>query len=183
VPFLTGRSGTLQRFQRAHTEALELLVKQYAPSGFLLNKRGEVVHVFGKAGEFTHIDGGIFSNKIIDLIDPQLRLAVTTGLEQLSSAKKRQFERRVIIKDDAEGDASVTVSLRALSESNMTTGHVVLTLDKALISNEKNRKSRPPKYLDVTEASALLKQRITDLEADLQATDRQRKPLTCCRRT
>ena len=171
VPFLTGRSGTLQRFQRAHTEALELLVKQYAPSGFLLNKRGEVVHVFGKAGEFTHIDGGIFSNKIIDLIDPQLRLAVTTGLEQLSSAKKRQFERRVIIKDDAEGDASVTVSLRALSESNMTTGHVVLTLDKALISNEKNRKSRPPKYLDVTEASALLKQRITDLEADLQATE------------
>jgi two-component system CheB/CheR fusion protein len=170
VPFLTGRSGTLQRFQRAHSEALELLVKQYAPSGFLLNKRGEVVHVFGKAGKYTRIDGGIFSNKIIDLIDPQLRLAVTTGLEQLSSAKKRHFERRVITRDERDGDESITVSLRSLTESNMTTGHVVLTLEPAAIPVSKS-KSRPAKFLDTTEASALMQRRIEDLEADLQATE------------
>lgn len=170
VPFLTGRSGTLQRFQRAHSEALELLVKRYAPSGFLLNKRGEVVHVFGKAGKYTHIEGGIFSNKIIDLIDPQLRLAVTTGLEQLSSAKKRQFERRIITSNEAEGNASVTVSLRSLSESDMTTGYVVLTIEEAQIADSK-AKSRLPKYLDSAEASGLLQQRINDLEADLQATE------------
>jgi len=171
VPFLTGRGGNLQRFQRAHTEALELLVKQYAPSGFLLNKRGEVVHVFGEAGKYTHIDGGIFSNKIIDLIDPQLRLAVTTGLEQLSSAKKRQFERRIITTSDTDGDSSVTVSLRSLSESNMTTGHVVLTIEEAPIVPNEQVISKLPKFLDTAEASGLLKQRIVDLEADLQATE------------
>jgi len=170
VPFLTGRGGTLQRFQRAHSEALELLVKQYAPSGFLLNKRGEVVHVFGKAGKYTHIDGGIFSNKIIDLIDPQLRLAVTTGLEQLSSAKKRQFERRIITTDETEGNASVTVALRSLSESDMTTGYVVLTIEEAKIADNK-AKARLPKFLDSAEASGLMQQRINDLEADLQATE------------
>ena len=156
VPFLTGRGGTLQRFQRAHTEALELLVKKYAPSGFLLNKRGEVVHVFGEAGKYTHIDGGIFSNKIIDLIDPQLRLAVTTGLEQLSSAKKRHFERRIITKGDGDGEASVTVTLQALTESNMTTGHVVLTIDSQSIASDEKAKARLPKYLDTAEASGLL---------------------------
>lgn len=171
VLFLTGRGGNLQRFQRAHTEALELLVKQYAPSGFLLNKRGEVVHVFGEAGKYTHIDGGIFSNKIIDLIDPQLRLAVTTGLEQLSSAKKRQFERRIITTSDTDGDSSVTVSLRSLSESNMTTGHVVLTIEEAPIVPNEQVISKLPKFLDTAEASGLLKQRIVDLEADLQATE------------
>lgn len=170
VPFLTGRSGTLQRFQRAHSEALELLVKQYAPSGFLLNKRGEVVHVFGNAGKFTRIDGGIFSNKIIDLIDPQLRLAVTTGLEQLSSAKKRNFERRVILANETDGSSSVTVSLSSLTESSMTNGHVLLTLETASIFP--NEADAPvPKLLDSSEASNLLQRRVLDLEADLQATE------------
>ena len=170
VPFLTGRNGTLQRFQRAHSEALELLVKQYAPSGFLLNKRGEVIHVFGSAGEYVKIDGGIFSNKIIDLIDPQLRLAVTTGLEQLSSAKKRNFERRVIITNENEIDDSVTVSLRSLTETSFALGHVLLTLET--ISIPMGKDDAPlPKYLDSTEASSLLRQRIIDLEADLQATE------------
>ncbi len=171
VPFLTGRGGTLQRFQRAHTEALELLVKKYAPSGFLLNKRGEVVHVFGEAGKYTRIDGGIFSNKIIDLIDPQLRLAVTTGLEQLSSAKKRHFERRIITSSEKDGDLSVTVALQTLSESNMTTGHTVLTIESKSIDEDKKSKAPLPKFLDTAEASGLLRQRITDLEADLQATE------------
>lgn len=170
VPFLTGRGGSLQRFQRAHSEALELLVKQYAPSGFLLNKRGEVVHVFGNAGDFTRIDGGIFSNKIIDLIDPQLRLAVTTGLEQLSSAKKRNFERRVILSGDADAGASITVSLRSLTESSMTNGHVLLTLESAAIPLVVG--DMPiPKLLDSNEASNILQRRVLDLEADLQATE------------
>jgi len=170
VPFLTGRSGTLQRFQRAHSEALELLVKQFAPSGFLLNNRGEVVHVFGGAGDFTRIDGGIFSNKIIDLIDPQLRLAVTTGLEQLSSAKKRHFERRVIITKEKDGETSITVSLKALTESSMTNGHVLLTLEQAAIPGI-TANSPLPKFLDNSEAAALMQQRINDLESDLLATE------------
>ena len=170
VPFLTGRSGTLQRFQRAHSEALELLVKQYAPSGFLLNKRGEVVHVFGKAGDFTRIDGGIFSNKIIDLIDPQLRLAITTGLEQLLSAKKRDFQRRVILTTETKGDVSVTVSLRSLTENSTATGHVLLTLESTSIAPEQGG-TPAPKLLDSNEASALLQRRVVDLEADLQATE------------
>ena len=170
VPFLTGRNGTLQRFQRAHSEALELLVKQFAPSGFLLNKKGEVIHVFGSAGEYVKIDGGIFSNKIIDLIDPQLRLAVTTGLEQLSSAKKRNFERRVIITNDNEIDDSVTVSLRALTETNHALGHILLTLETHAIVMGPDDVPLP-KYLDSNEASSLLRQRIVDLEADLQATE------------
>lgn len=170
VPFLTGRGGTLQRFQRAHSEALEYLVKEYAPSGFLLNKRGEVIHVFGSAGDFVRIDGGIFSNKIIDLIDPQLRLAVTTGLEQLSSAKKRNFERRIIVSDGENNNESITLSLRSMKDSVNTNGHVLLILESANISAQA-KKNLLPKYLDNTEASSLLRHRITDLEADLQATE------------
>ena len=170
VPFLTGRNGSLQRFQRAHSEALELLVKQYAPSGFLLNKRGEVIHVFGSAGAFVKIDGGIFSNKIIDLIDPQLRLAVTTGLEQISSAKKRNFERRVIITNENDTNDSVTVALRSLNETSYAQGHVLLTLEQIATSVE-TEEALLPKYLDSTEASSLLRRRIVDLEADLQATE------------
>ena len=172
VPFLTGRGASLQRFQRAHSEALELLVSQYAPSGFLLNRKGEIVHVFGEAGEFVRIDGGMFSNKLIDLIDDQLRLAVTTGLERLTSGKTRHYERTVIlVRDGNVIGKSVIVALRQLSEKAIAAGHLLLTLAVKTGKEENAGLNAPPKLLDTNESSLLLQQRIVDLESDLQATE------------
>jgi len=53
----------------------------------------------------------------------------------------------------------------------MTTGHVVLTIEEAPIVPNEQVISKLPKFLDTAEASGLLKQRIVDLEADLQATE------------
>lgn len=175
APYLTGRTGTLQRFQKAHGEALELMLKDFAPPGFLLNKKGEIVHVFGTAGQFVSIDGGSFSNLIVDLIDPQLKLAVMTGLERLTTADKLTFERRVLMTDKDEGASlSIVVSLKSLSENSVGPNHFLLTL----VSSKQDIISGDlPKFLDNGESSQLLQKRIQDLERDLGATEQSLQSL------
>ena len=175
-PYLTGRTGTLQRFQKAHGEALEMMLKDFAPPGFLLNKKGEIVHVFGNAGSFVSIDGGVFSNLIVDLIHPQLKLAVMTGLERLTAAEKLTFERRVIMTDDDNiVEQSVVVSLKSLSESTIGPNHFLLTL----VSSAHDRLSEQPlpEFLDAGESSQLLQNRIKDLERDLGSTEQSLQAL------
>lgn len=169
-PYLTGRTGTLQRFQKAHGEALELMLKTFAPPGFLINKKGEIVHVFGTAGQYVKIDGGIFSNLIVDLIDPQLRLAVTTGLERLTTADKLEFERRVIMANEkGEAEKSIIVSLKTIEERSISSAHFLLTL----VSSETQQQIKLPlpKFLDAGETSQILHKRIQDLERDLNSTE------------
>ena len=169
VPFLTGRQANLQKIQRAHSEALELLLKKYAPSGFLLNKHGEVSHVFGNAGDYVRVDGGIFSNKIIDLIDPDLKLAVTTGLERLLSSKKGDFERRVIVPGADKTAKTIRVSLQALAKGREALGYSLLTLETE--ESRFDKEKIIPKVFDSSESSEMLQSRVFDLERDLQATE------------
>lgn len=169
APYLMGRAGTAQRFQKAHGDALELMLKRFAPSGFLLNRAGEIIHVFGTAGEFVRVDGGMFSNRIIDLIDPDLRLAVTAGLERLTTAEKLEFERRVIISKDNSESQSVIVSLMALSSTGGNAEHFLLTL---AVAKPVGKTDEPlPKFLDTNETASILQQRIFDLEQDLTSTE------------
>jgi two-component system CheB/CheR fusion protein len=168
-PFLTGRTATLQRFQRAHGEALEILLKRYGPSGFLLNKDGEIVHVFGQGGDFVKIDGGIFSNRIIDLIDPQLGLAITTGLERVSASEKLTYQRRVILTYDNKPDKSVLVSMESLSEKNQSGNHILLTFESP--REVEKDEAKTAKFLDTNETSHIMQQRIYDLERDLKSTE------------
>lgn len=170
VPFLTGRTGTLQRFQQAHGDALEVMLKKFAPPGFLLNSNGEVAHVFGNAGKFVKIDGGAFSNRIIDLVEPALHLAITAGLERLTSGEKAMFERKVIIPNLGEKPSqSVVVGLSTLSEIGGGNGHFLLTL----VSSESKSVpfSKDVKFLDTSESSQILQNRIRDLERDLTSTE------------
>lgn len=170
IPFLTGRSGTLNRFKKAHGDALEYMLKKYAPPGFLLNLNGEVVHVFGTAGKFVKVDGGAFSNRIIDLVDPNLRVAITAGLERLSSGDKSSFERKALIPEkDGQAGQSIIVSLTTLNGVGSGNDHFLLTL---VSSHSKSLPiSKDAKFLDTSESSQLLQERIRDLERDLDSTE------------
>lgn len=170
VPFLTGRTGTLQRFQQAQGDALEVMLKKFSPPGFLLNRNGEIAHVFGNAGKFVKIEGGAFSNRIVDLVDPALRLAITAGLERLMTGEKEVFERKVIIPGEAENESqSVIVGLTTLSEIGGGNGHYLLTLVSS--SSKITPFSEEAKFLDTGESSQILQTRIRDLERDLTSTE------------
>ena len=156
--------------KKAHGDALEFMLKMFAPPGFLLNLNGEVVHVFGSAGKFVKVDGGAFSNRIIDLVDPNLRLAITAGLERLSSGEKSGFERKVLIPQEGDKrDQSVIVNLATLSGLGEGNEHFLLTLVSSLSKTLPIYKDA--KFLDTSESSQILQDRIRDLERDLGSTE------------
>ncbi|MDA8708530.1 ATP-binding protein [Hellea sp.] len=170
IPFLTGRTGTVNRFKKAHGDALEVMLKKFAPPGFLLNGNGEVVHVFGSAGKFVKIDVGAFSNRIIDLVDPHLRLAITAGLERVTTGEKPSFERKVIL--PGEGDKksqSVIVNLNTIMGGGAGVEHFLLTLISS--QSRVQPSSKNAKFLDTSESTQILQDRIRDLERDLTSTE------------
>ena len=168
-PFFAGKNLARHKVQRAHGEALEILLKRYAPSGFLLNQSADIVHVFGKGGEFIKIDKGVFSNRIVDLIEPQLQLAVTTGLERLTATADAQYKRQVIVENEETGRRSVSVIMQSLSDKTSTSNHILLTFEES-----KAPKATPieaAKLLDTNESVSIMQQHIQNLERDLQSTE------------
>ena len=82
-------------FRRAHQSALERVVAEHAPPGFLLGSEGEIVHIFGDAGELLPMSRGAFSRRITDLIEPVFRPVLFAALQMATKAEFDGFERRV----------------------------------------------------------------------------------------
>ncbi|MEO1330899.1 MAG: CheR family methyltransferase [Pseudomonadota bacterium] len=81
-------------------------------SAILVNREGEVLHVFADAGRFLGFRSGQFTSSIVGLIDDQLRNAVRFGLERMRNAQNQEFSRTVAFKDPATGEeASVSVTV------------------------------------------------------------------------
>lgn len=167
--FNAGRTGALKRVHKTHSSALEVMLKRFAPPGFLLNRNGEVIHVFGAAGQYVKVDGGVFSNRIIDLIDPQLKIGITAGLERLTTLANQEFERRVVIRDKFDRRTAVTITLTTLATSADSAVHYLLILQPS--DAPPPEQSLAAKVLDESETSKILQGRIVDLERDLLTTE------------
>ena len=158
------------RSKQAYEDALEVMLKKFAPPGFLLNGKGEIAHVFGDAGKFINVGGGAFSNRIVDLVNPALHLAITAGLERLIASDKVVFERKVMFAGEkGNRSESIIVGLTKLSKAGRGNEQYLLTL----VSPSSNT---PPsldevKFLDTGESSQILQGHIRDLERDLAATE------------
>ena len=113
VPRPSGRRRSLRvdertvAFRRAHQGALERVVADHAPPGFLLDPEGEIVHIFGDAGRLLPMNRGAFSRRITDLIEPTFRPVLLTALQMAAKEDFEGFERRVYHRG-ADADDHVT---------------------------------------------------------------------------
>ena len=158
--------------RRIEQESLDILLRRFAPPGFLIKRSGDVVRVFGDAGRFVQIKEGRFSQKVVDLVRPDLRSVVTTALDRIRSVELLPFERR--FRADSTGDERVLVTLRleAVSDRPEETELYLLTLLE---------ESRPIQVMADTnfadgdernmETITLLRQNVEDLERELQGSE------------
>jgi len=157
--------------RQAHNDTLKELLRRYAPPGILLNDSGEIAHVFGNASEFLKIESGVFSNKIVDLVDDELKMIIATGLERVKSSTRRKFERRISSSDRKLGEHSVIIMIEKMTDENASEAFNLLTIERvkpsaAIVDTVANIQP-----LDATEATAIMQARISDLERDLLATE------------
>lgn len=163
--------------RRAYNSAIDTLLRRYAPSGFLLTKAGEVAHVFGDAGDKLRVADGVFSTKIVDIVDEELKIPISTGLERMRTSSELDFERRVL-STKHEKAISITIKISPLRANDLNVSYYLLTIDDAVLEQPsviegkgvKDSKEIAAALGDV-ETVNILRQRIEDLERDLQATE------------
>jgi len=158
--------------RRIEQESLDVLLRRYAPPGFLIKRSGDVVRVFGEAGRFIQIKEGRFSQKVVDLVRHELRSVVTTALDRIRSPELLPFERR-FRSDSIDGErVLVTIRLEAVAEQKEETDLYLLTLEE---------EARPiQSAVDINipggdernmETVMLLRQNVEDLESELQGSE------------
>ena len=156
--------------RQAHNDTLKELLRRYAPPGFLLNADGEIAHVFGDAGKFLRIESGLFSNRIVDLVDDEIKVIVSTGIERVKTARKLRFERKITTYNEDFGNHSVIIMIDMISQADAQQDFMLLTLERV------KEESAPVDVsqiltMDTSEATGILQKRIADLERDLKATE------------
>ncbi len=158
--------------RQAMNSALHSLLEKHAPPGFLVNSNGELVQVFGKASRFIQINEGLFSRRMVDLVHPDLRLVVATGMDRLRSGAALPFERRVRVQhQDEDVPTEILVSVDTLGEVRDVVEFGLLSMKeiKKISDDEPN----PDRVFLNTDSDdhAYLQDRISELERSLKATE------------
>lgn len=167
----TGASSFNPAARRAFNDALQNLLTRYAPAGFLINPAGDLVHVFGDAGEFIRVGAGGFSNRIVDLIHEQLKLTISAALERSKGVSKAGFRRRAQFVEQSGRVSDVIVTLDGLPDANGQVDYLLLTLEKATEDTVVEIAVPHAETLHATDAVEVLQGRISELERDLESTE------------
>jgi len=168
-----GGEATLVRgdAKRVYDRSLDLILKKYAPPGFLLKRTGEVVRVFGDAGRFIEIGEGNFSQRVDDLVRSDLRVVVAAALDRAKTPQALPFDRRVKYRTTKDTQISVTVSLESINDERTDSDLLLLTI------NEETRSVAVPELSELNieegdiETVTLLRQRIEDVEHELKGAE------------
>lgn len=81
-PVLPGKSAEARNSNL--NDAYDTLLKRFMPEGFLLSEERDLLHTFGNASEYLRVPQGRLSRDILELVDPNLRTALSAALRRLS---------------------------------------------------------------------------------------------------
>ncbi|NML16077.1 CheR family methyltransferase [Azohydromonas caseinilytica] len=105
------------------------LAEQYAPPSVLLDAEGLVVHLSEQAGRFLRYGGGAPSHRLLDLVQPELRLELRTALFQAASTGKSVEARRVHLGSEGR-PRYVTMTVRPVQETGAGAGLSLVLFDE-----------------------------------------------------
>lgn len=169
---LASRSSYLDQpeIRRAFNNAIDTLLTQYAPTGFLITRLGELVHIFGDAGGYINVSAGGFSQRLIDLIHKDLKIAVGAGLERMKGFVSDSYIRRTSITEPNGDVYGVTIGMEGLPDSTGTIDFLLVTVHKDADTKKDLLPKDTAHILDI-DTMNMLQGRIHELERDLGSTE------------
>jgi len=157
-----------QRLGRVYDAVLD----KHMPPSLLLNRKGEVLHVFGDAGEYVKVLKGRVSHDLRDMVEGDLRIALTTGLQKLSKSRERVEYRGVQLQRNGDG-VRLDLVLEYLGQTEALRDYIFVhlkeveaerfpTLPKETASSNGESTAKP--------ADGIAQERIDFLEQELKYT-------------
>ncbi|MEM9968110.1 MAG: CheR family methyltransferase [Pseudomonadota bacterium] len=100
----------------AINEALQDLLRKYAPAGFLLTQDGQLAHIFGEGKQYLTFSSGSFRNSLEDLIEPAFKPHLSPMLERFRHGVIAENVRAIRIEHEGE-TRDFRLSLRKLHDA------------------------------------------------------------------
>tara|TARA_R110002072_G_scaffold50843_1_gene136478 strand:+ start:1152 stop:4403 length:3252 start_codon:yes stop_codon:yes gene_type:complete len=152
-------------------KAYDTLLQQYAPPSLLIESNGQLAHTFGDATDYLHTPTGVPSLNITDIIHPDLRMAVATGIQRTNkdSAPVSYGGIKVNLKNNET--KIIRVSFRALSNYKPS-DYLIITLEEAnkVVDIIPATLEAPPPQIDNKNQQEISFEHVKNLEDELRYT-------------
>ena len=157
------------RFRQTLYSAYDKVLERYAPTGLLVNRDGELLHVFGESDRFMRLRKGVFSNKVVDLVHEKLRLIVNTGIDRALSPTAQQSFTCSVNVDLEEGDEStISIKVEKLTPIGKKPEFLLITFEEKELTTQISPISGTIP-LDIDQ-EAYYQHKIEELERELKST-------------
>lgn len=165
-PMLTrapGRAPLVGLDLRAGKRLDELLMQGFMPDSLLVNARFELVHVYGQAARYLHMQAGRFAGEVSALLNPPLRTAVMLTLRKV--AQSGQAATLADLPHEASPDARLRISVDAIADRSLPQPHYLVRLveEQPLVP----RLAGGAAVADLAQQAELQAQQVEELEAEL----------------
>lgn len=143
--------------------AYDTLLDEFMPPSILLNERREVIQTFAGANQYLHLREGRLSTDLLEMVDPELRLALTGAIprafkEQATVAYKHL---RTVL---AGQEQRIDLTVRPVRNRRGGVAHVLVQF----AVQEADRFVAPPvREIDLDQAS---REHVLTLESELRQT-------------
>jgi two-component system CheB/CheR fusion protein len=142
----------------------DALLAQHMPSSLLVNERGELVHSFGGASRFLRVRDGRQRLEVVELVDPDLKLILTSGISRALRDTETSVYSGVKI-NDGETSSDYRVSVRRVESEVKGIPHVLITFER--LGQVLAPPERPVVEIDLRQVS---RDRLDEVEAELNHT-------------
>ena len=144
--------------------AYDSLLADHAPPSLLINERRELVQSFSGGSKFLQFRDGRLTTDILELIDPELRLALSTALQQAAVKQAPVVFKGVQVR--VEGvPQTFKLTVKPLPDTYSDTDYLLISFESFEV----------PKAVDSHEVSAMdmgqaSQERLQSLETELRYT-------------
>ena len=141
----------------------DALLEEYMPPSLLVNERRELVHAFSGATRYLKVREGRPSHDLLDMVGPDLKMVVT-------GAMQRALKERTVVTYNgltltvAGEEKPHRLTVKPVAVFATSTPHVLITIDPI------ERDERPPPSQSELDLSAVSRDQVGSLEAELRRT-------------
>jgi two-component system CheB/CheR fusion protein len=142
----------------------DALLEERMPPSLLVNDRGELVHSFAGASRFLKLRDGRLGLDLIDMVDADLRMVLTSGLARALRETQTSVYNGVRLGDGADA-ASYRVSIRRVGDHGRGIPHVLVSFEQLDATPAAGK--GPEVVIDLGQVS---RDRLDQVEAELNHT-------------
>ena len=145
--------------------AYSALLTAYAPPSLLISSDKTLLHSFGSARRFVRPPEGAAHLDVAEMVDPALKTAIIAGTERALRDRQTMTFSGLRLEEFPQPGAIINLSVQPLYQEDAEIEQLLLLIEEVTSFADDDLKKA-----HVIDANSLTRERITELEAELQST-------------